>query len=41
MAPCKAWVFMEKYVKAVEQVVVADVVKYKDEVIEKTKDVVG
>ena len=40
MAPCKAWVFMEKYVKAVEQVV-ADVVKYKDEVIEKTKEVVG
>ena len=37
MAPCKVWLFMEKYVKAVEQVVVADVVKYNDEIIEKTK----
>ena len=41
MVPCKAWVFMEKYVKAVEPVVVADVVKYKDEVIENTQEVVG
>lgn len=41
MAPCKAWLFMEKYVKAVEPVVVADVVKYNDEIIEKTKEVVG
>ena len=41
MAPCKAWEFMEKHIKTVEQVVVADVDKYKDEVIEKTKEVVG
>jgi hypothetical protein len=41
MAPCKAWVFMEKYIKAIEKVVIADVVKYKDEIIAKTKEVVG
>ena len=28
MAPCKAWVFMEKYVKAIEKVVIADVVQH-------------
>ena len=32
--------FMEKYIKAIEKIVVADVVKYKDSVISKTKEVV-
>ena len=31
------WEFMERYIRAIEKVVIADVVKYKDEVIEKTK----
>lgn len=31
------WDFMEKYIKAIEKIVIADVVKYKDSVIEKTK----
>lgn len=31
------WDFMEKYIKAIEKIVIADVVKYKDEVIETTK----
>ena len=35
------WEFMERYIRAIEKVVIADVVKYKDEVIEKTKEVVG
>lgn len=35
------WEFMEKYIKAIEKVVIADVVKYKDEIIAKAKEVVG
>lgn len=31
------WDFMEKYIRAIEKIVVADVVKYKDEVIALTK----
>ena len=30
------WEFMENYIRAIEKVVISDVVKYKDEVIEKT-----
>ena len=41
MAPCKAWLFIEKYIRAIEKIVIADVVKYKDEIIAKTKEVVG
>lgn len=33
--------YMEKYIRAMEKVVIADVVKYKDKVIETTKKVVG
>ena len=33
--------YMERYIRAVEKVVIADVVKYKDKVIETTKKVVG
>jgi hypothetical protein len=32
--------YMEKYIKAIEKTVIEDVVKYKDEVIDKTKDIV-
>lgn len=35
------WDFMEKYIKAIEKIVIADVVKYKDAVISKTKEVVA
>lgn len=35
------WDYMEKYIKAVEKVVIADVVKYKDKVIAATKGVVA
>ena len=35
------WDFMEKYIRTIEKIVIADVVKYKDEVIAKTKEVVG
>lgn len=31
------WDFMDKYIRAIEKVVIADIVKYKDEVIAKTK----
>ena len=34
------WTYMEKYIKAIEKVVIKDVVKYKDEMIAKTKEVV-
>ena len=34
------WDFMEKYIKAIEKVVIADVVKYKDKTIAKTKEIV-
>lgn len=34
------WEFMEKYIKAIEKIVIADVVKYKDDVIDKTRMVV-
>ena len=33
--------YMERYIKAMEKVVIADVVKYKNKVIEETKKVVG
>ena len=33
--------YMERYIRAIEKVVIADVVKYKDNVIETTKKVVG
>lgn len=33
--------YMEKYIRAIEKVVIADVVKYKDKVIETTKKVIG
>ena len=32
---------MEKYVKAIEKTVIADVVKFKDDVIANTKEVVA
>ena len=34
------WNFMEKYIKAIEKIVIADVVQYKDAMISKTKEVV-
>ena len=39
--PIPDWYFMEKYIRAIEKIVIADVVKYKDEIIAKTKSVVG
>ncbi len=33
--------YMERYIRAMEKVVIADVVKYKDKVIETMKKVVG
>jgi hypothetical protein len=33
--------YMERYIRAIEKVVIADVVKYKDKVIEETRKVVG
>lgn len=35
------WNFMEKYIRAIEKIVIADVVKYKDTMISKTKEVVA
>lgn len=35
------WDFMEKYIKAIEKIVIADVVQYKDAMISKTKEVVA
>lgn len=35
------WDFMEKYIRAIEKIVIADVVKFKDEMISKTKEVVN
>ncbi len=35
------WDFMEKYIKAIEKIVIADVVRYKDAMISKTKEVVA
>lgn len=35
------WEFMEDYIKAIQKIVIKDVVKYKDEVISKTKQVVA
>lgn len=35
------WDFMEKYIKAIEKIVIADVVAFKDGMIEKTKSVVA
>ena len=34
------WEYMEKYIKATEKVVIRDVVEWKNEIIEKTKEVV-
>lgn len=34
------WDFMEKYIRAIEKIVIADVVKYKDAMISKTKEVI-
>lgn len=33
------WDFMERYIRAIEKIVIADVVKYKDEMIAKTREV--
>ena len=35
------WKYMEKYIKATEKVVIRDVVEWKNEMIKKTKEVVG
>ena len=35
------WEYMDKYIHAIEKVVIKDVVKYKDEMIAKTKEVVN
>lgn len=35
------WDFMEKYIRAIEKIVIADVVQYKDAMISKTKEVVA
>lgn len=35
------WDFMEKYIKAIEKIVIADVVKFKDAVIDRTKEAVN
>ena len=35
------WDYMEKYIRALEKTVIADVVKYKDQVIQATKEVVA
>lgn len=35
------WNFMEKYIRAIEKIVIADVVQYKDAMISKTKEVVA
>ena len=35
------WEYMEKYIRAIEKVVIKDVVKYKDSVIERTKEIVA
>ena len=33
--------YMERYIRAIEKTVIADVVKYKDRIIKETKKVVG
>lgn len=35
------WSFMETYIRAIEKVTISDVVKYKDEIIQKTKEAVA
>ena len=35
------WEFMSRYVKAIEKELIADAVKKKDEIIEKTKEIVN
>lgn len=35
------WDFMKKYIKAIEKIVIADVVKFKDTVIDKTREAVS
>ena len=35
------WEYMEKYIKATEKIIIRDVVDWKDEMIKKTKEVVG
>ena len=39
--PIPDWDFMEKYIKAIEKIVIADVVKYKDAMISTTKKVIA
>ena len=34
------WIYMEKYIRAIEKVVIKDVVDYKDSIIAKTKEIV-
>lgn len=34
------WKFMEKYIHAIEKIVIKDVVDYKDSIIAKTKEIV-
>ena len=35
------WTYMEKYIRAIEKVVIKDVVDYKDSIIAKTKEIVA
>ena len=35
------WDFMSRYIRAIEKIVIKDVVKYKNEMIQKTKEIVG
>ena len=35
------WEYMEKYIRAIEKIVIKDVVKYKDDMIRKTKEIVA
>ena len=35
------WIYMEKYIRAIEKVVIKDVVDYKDSIIAKTKEIVA
>lgn len=35
------WKYMENYIRAIEKIVIADVVDWKDEMIKKMKEVVG
>ena len=35
------WEYMEKYIRAIEKIVIKDVVQYKDQVIKETRKIVG